>query len=70
MITKDTRSLEEKILDIWAEHVNGYWNPVISLTKGWATVELHDPEETWEYKTIKEAADACLYTIDQWLKED
>lgn len=69
MKTRDMRTLEEKILDIWAEHVNGTWHHTIVLGTGKTKVVLEAPGETFEYKTIKEAADNCLYTIGEWLKE-
>lgn len=65
----DSRSLEEKILGIWADYVGGDWRLSLDPKKGWATIKLHAPEDTFEYKNIKEAADACLVTIAEWLKE-
>ena len=55
--------MEDKILNIWAEHVCGYF----SLEDG--KVVLVAPDDTYVYGSKEEAADDCLYTISQWLKE-
>ena len=56
--------MEDMILDIWCEHVNGI---VTELEDG--TVFLDAPDDTYVYDSKSEAVDDCLYTIRQWLKE-
>lgn len=68
MKVRDMGTLEEKILDIWAGRVNGTWHHTIVLGTGKTKVVL-EADDTYEYKTIKEAAEDCLYTIGEWLKE-
>ena len=54
----------DKILDIWTEHVCG---AITELEDG--TVFLDAPDDTYVYGSKEEAAEDCLYTISQWLKE-
>ena len=56
--------MEDIILDIWCEHVNG---TVTEMEDG--IVFLDAPDDTYVYDSKAEAVDDCLYTIRQWLKE-
>lgn len=63
------RTIEEKILDIWASHCDGEWHHFINLKDHTTGVELSTLEGNFRFKDVKEAANDCLYTIGEWLKE-
>ena len=67
MIVRNLKTLEEKVLDVWADHVGGQWWHVIGSGKDF--VHLEAPGESFFYDNTKEAAEACLATIGEWLKE-
>lgn len=55
--------IPEMILDLWAERSGGEWTMVAN------DCLLITPEDTYTYHSVAEAANDCLYTIAEWLKE-
>lgn len=59
----------EKVLDIWADNCNGMYHPFIDLKTGRTGIKLEAPGDSWEYDSIEDAVEDCLYGIGEWLKE-